>query len=96
MSFHIPKKYWLHVLIAFVLLMQSFAMWHDAAHPFHLASEQCQQFGSINHTPSLEPVNPVLISFTSHANNTALISFNHFVYRQFTDHHAIRAPPLFS
>ncbi len=48
------QRQWLYLLTAFMLLMQSFAFWHDASHPFHIANEQCAQFHAVSHTPSFD------------------------------------------
>lgn len=44
----------LYLLAAVVLLLQSFAIWHDVEHPFHQAELQCERLDAINHAPAVD------------------------------------------
>lgn len=90
------QRQWLYLLTALVLLMQSFATWHDASHPFHLAEDQCQRFESVSHTPSIAPALAVIPEFTTHFSvDEPLINIT-YAKKRLREHHAIRAPPVFS
>jgi hypothetical protein len=92
----IKQRQWLYLLTALVLLMQSFAIWHNATHPFHLASEQCHQFDSISHTPSLDLIAPLLPQLTTqYCIPEPAISIT-YATKRVRDNHAIRAPPVLS
>lgn len=88
-----------HVLLALaaiVLLLQSFAVWHDAEHAFHTADAQCERLNAINHLPAAD-ISPELALGIQ----TEAIAFESSVYRfnlpaSTRQQHAIRAPPVFS
>lgn len=92
----IKQRQWLYLLTALVLLMQSFAIWHNAAHPFHLASEQCHQFDSISHTPSLDLVTPLLPQLTTQYSIAEPVITITYASKRLRDNYTIRAPPVIS
>jgi len=90
------QRQWLYLLTALVLFMQSFALWHDASHPFHLTEDQCQRFESVSHTPSIAPALAITIEFTTQSSvDEPLINIT-YAEKRLREHHAIRAPPTFS
>lgn len=92
----IKQRQWLYLLTALVLLMQSFAIWHDASHPFHLASDQCQRFESISHTPTLDLATSILPQLTKQYSSAEPSFTLTYAPKRLRDNHAIRAPPTFS
>ncbi|WP_043887914.1 hypothetical protein [Methylophaga thiooxydans] len=90
------KRHWFYALAAIVLLLQSFAVWHDAEHAFHADDAQCERLNAINHVPVAD-ISPDIIVTPRHiivASNHA-----HYVFALPTNtrsHHAIRGPPSFS
>lgn len=44
----------LTILAAMMLLMQSFAIWHDAEHAFHDHVATCERFEAISHLPVVD------------------------------------------
>jgi hypothetical protein len=90
------NRHTIFALAAIVLLLQSFAVWHDAEHPFHTAEVQCERLNAINHLPVADITPALTVSL-----QTESIVFESPVYafqlpatnRQ---QHAIRAPPVFS
>ena len=92
----IKQHQWLYLLTALVLLMQSLAIWHDAEHPFHIASDQCQRFESISHTPTLDLVSIILPQLTKQYSVAEPITTITYAEKRLRDNHAIRAPPHFS
>lgn len=90
------KRHYLYVLVAIVLLLQSFAVWHDAEHPFHKAEAQCERLNAIGHFPLADVAADVSIYLQQ-----AVISLEvespvttlPFAQRQ---SYLIRAPPVFS
>lgn len=92
----IKQRQWLYLLTALVLLMQSFAIWHDVEHPFHVTSDQCQRFESVSHTPTLALVALILpqpIAQYSQAEPTATVTF---ASKRLRENHTIRGPPTLS
>ncbi|WP_438970512.1 hypothetical protein [Methylophaga sp.] len=90
------KRHWLFALAAVVLLLQSFAVWHDAEHAFHTADAQCERLNGINHLPIVDitPELAVTLQTENSIGETDTYTFLlAFVSRQ---QHAIRAPPVFS
>ena len=87
------QRYWLYPLTALLLLMQSFAVWHDVEHPYHAASEQCERLESISHTPTLDVVTPIPLQFIAHTCVIEAILSVAFASTALRDHHNIRAPP---
>ncbi len=92
----IKQRQWLYLLTALVLLMQSFAIWHDASHPFHLASDQCQRYESISHTPTLDLVASIVPQLIAQYSTAESIITSTYVSKRLRDNHAIRAPPVIS
>ena len=92
----IKQRQWLYLLTATVLLMQSFAIWHDASHPFHIASDQCQRFESISHTPTLDLVTPILPQLSAQYSVAEPSITITYAVKRLRDNHAIRGPPTFS
>lgn len=96
MNHIIKQRQWLYLLTALVLLMQSFAIWHDASHPFHLASDQCQRFESVSHTPTLALAASILPQLISQYSVTEPVITSTYASKRLRDSHGIRAPPSFS
>tara|TARA_R110002111_G_scaffold109732_2_gene168909 strand:+ start:1196 stop:1486 length:291 start_codon:yes stop_codon:yes gene_type:complete len=86
----------LYLLTALVLLMQSFAVWHDAEHPFHSETEQCERFEAFGHSPTLDHIVTSTFIFTALFNVVETFQPNTFLPSSQRDAYAIRAPPLFS
>lgn len=86
----------LYFITALVLLMQSFAVWHDAEHAFHAENEQCERFEAFANSPALDlvPDSPV-ITTTQISVIKAVQSITLLQYKQ-REAYAIRAPPTFS
>ena len=90
------QRHWLALLTAILLLMQSFAIWHDAEHAFHTVEEQCERFEAFGHSPTLDIVSSpqhfttAPISVVISSSNTSPLP------TQQREAHAIRAPPTFS
>jgi len=89
----IHQRYWLYLLTALLLSMQSFAIWHDVEHPYHADSEQCERLEGIGHTPTLDIVTSLPLQFTTHACVVEPIFSVAFVSTALRDYHNIRAPP---
>lgn len=96
MHTHHTRRHLFYLLAAIVLLLQSFAVWHDAEHPFHTADLQCERLDAISHLPGLDTVAdvPVLRAYLSHfvAPPASLAVLPNRQRSQ----HAIRAPPTHS
>jgi hypothetical protein len=56
------KNGFLLLLAAMVLLLQSFAVWHDAEHPFHHEQAQCERLNAITHLPGFDWVAEIHVS----------------------------------
>jgi hypothetical protein len=84
------------LLAAIVLLLQSFAVWHDSTHAFHNASEQCHQLDAINHIPALDAVAVVTINLLPQRVEQIKTPVDAPLATRQTAHYAIRAPPRFS
>jgi len=76
--------------------MQSFAIWHDAEHSFHVETDQCQRFESVSHTPTLDLNAPVLAQFIARFSTAEPVFTITYASKRLRDHNAIRAPPTFS
>jgi predicted urease superfamily metal-dependent hydrolase len=89
------NRHWLYALAAIVLLLQSFAVWHDAEHPFHTAEAQCERLNAINHLPAAD-ITPELAVFvhSTPVEVTELHSRSVLANRPNLQQ-AIRAPPVF-
>lgn len=55
----------LYPLIALLLLMQSFAVWHGAEHSFHIEDEQCERFEAFSQAPTLDNIFTISPFYTS-------------------------------
>lgn len=87
----------LYLLTALLLLMQSFAIWHDAEHAFHIEDEQCERFEAFSHTPTLDHTVTLPTLFTTSFNVVNAVQADTFLASRQRDAYAIRAPPhLFS
>ncbi|NQZ53012.1 MAG: hypothetical protein HRT93_02040 [Piscirickettsiaceae bacterium] len=91
----INQRHWLYLLTALLLFMQSFAVWHDVSHPYHLASEQCERLASISHTPSLDTITSIPLPFISDSCSVEALFSVAFVSTKLRNNHSIRAPLFF-
>jgi hypothetical protein len=84
----------LYLLTALLLLMQSFAVWHDAEHAFHSQSEQCERLEAFANNPSLDLV--PLIAEISTVHTVVINAFLPVARLWLTQHntYTIRAPPV--
>lgn len=87
------QRYWLALLTALLLLMQSFAIWHDAEHAFHTAEEQCERFEAFGHSPTLDIVSSISVHFTTHVSVAEIIPNSSLLPTRQHEAYAIRAPP---
>lgn len=92
----LKQRHWLYLLAALLLFMQSFAIWHEVTHPYHVSSEQCQRLASIGHAPTLDIITSISLPFTSQSCAVEAIFSVAFVSTQLRNNHSIRAPPSFS
>ncbi len=87
------QRHWLALFAAILLLMQSFAVWHDAEHAFHHTDEQCERFEVYSHAPTLDVITSFSLStFALLSVETFTLSDASVTTRQ-RDAYAIRAPP---
>lgn len=90
------KRHYLYVIAAIVLLLQSFAVWHDAEHAFHHAEAQCERLNAISHFPLADVATEVSLhqsrATLSLEVDSPVITLP-FAQRQ---SYLIRAPPFFS
>lgn len=87
------QRFWLALLTAILLSMQSLAIWHDAEHAFHEENEQCERYEVFAHTPLLGAVSAALLfTFTSFPVSVLPPSITLIIAKQ-RDADAIRAPP---
>lgn len=96
MSRYQLNRNWLYALAAIIVLLQSFAVWHDVEHPFHSAEAQCERLNAINHLPVADISPELTVSLQTdfiEAEATAYVSLLAITPRF---QHAIRAPPVFS
>lgn len=96
MSLQHQQRYWLALLTAVLLLMQSFAIWHNAEHAFHVeevAEDQCERFEAFNHTPTLDLVASVYPILTTHTTVVEVIPNAYMLPTRQHEAYAIRAPP---
>lgn len=90
------QHYLLYFITALLLLMQSFALWHDAEHAFHAENEQCERFEgfsnnpALDHVPLLAIITPIKTRLVDNLPTHTLLQANQ------REAYAIRAPPLFS
>jgi len=90
------QRYWLALLTALLLLMQSFAIWHDAEHVFHTAEEQCERFEAFGHSPTLDVVSSLSVSFATQTSVAEVVPPLSLLPTRQREAYAIRAPPIFS
>lgn len=84
---------WLALLTAILLLMQSFAIWHDAEHVFHQVDSQCERYEAFSHTPTLDFIPAATtLNVTRFVLTTSSPSIDHLDSKQHGTY-AIRAPP---
>ena len=87
----------LYLITALLLLMQSFAIWHDAEHTFHAEDVQCERFEAFGHAPTLDHIITTPKLFTTPFSVVNAIQTDTFLTNRQRDAYAIRAPPsLFS
>jgi hypothetical protein len=86
----------IYLLTALLLLMQSFAIWHDAEHAFHIEDEQCERFEAFGHAPTLDHAVTPPVLFTTPFNVVHTVQADTFLASRQRDAYAIRAPPIFS
>ena len=92
----IKQRQWLYLLTALVVLMQSFAIWHDTEHRFHVTSDQCQRFESVSHSPTLDLVSPILPQLTTQCSVVEPSVTITYALKRLRENHTIRGPPTFS
>ena len=83
----------LYFITALLLLMQSFAIWHDAEHAFHAENEQCERFEAFANSPALDIVPHLSVLATAYnavVNVVQPVTLGQYKQR---DAYAIRAPP---
>jgi hypothetical protein len=90
------NRHWLYALAAIVLLLQSFAVWHDAEHAFHTAAEQCERLNAINHLPAADITPELAVTIHSAPAEMAETTYRFLLATRPEQQHAIRAPPVFS
>lgn len=90
------QRYWLALLTALLLLMQSFAIWHDAEHAFHTAEEQCERFEAFGHVPTLDIISSVYPLYTTQIAVVKAVPFPPLLPSRHRKTYAIRAPPTLS
>lgn len=90
------KRYALYALAAIVLLLQSFAVWHDVEHPFHTAQAQCERFDAISHAPLADITPSIAITLQTTVVSSDTPQFAFLLPSTPRRAYSIRAPPLFS
>ena len=83
----------LYFITALLLLMQSFAIWHDAEHAFHTENEQCERFEAFANSPALDIAPHLSVLATAYnavVNVVQPVTLGQYQQR---DAYAIRAPP---
>jgi hypothetical protein len=93
------QRYWLALLTAVMLLMQSFAIWHDAEHAFHVAEaadEQCERFEAFGHAPTLDIISSVYPLYTTQITVVEVVPPAPLLPSRQRETYAIRAPPALS
>lgn len=87
----------LYLLTVLLLLMQSFAVWHDSEHSFHAQNEQCEYFEAFGHAPTLDHILTSPPLYTTLFSVVQKVQPDTFLLSSQRDAYAIRAPPyLFS
>lgn len=90
------KRHWFYALAAIVLLLQSFAVWHDAEHAFHTAEAQCERLNAINHLPVADISPEIIVTQHSTGIDSEEDSYTFQLPASPRSQYAIRAPPVFS
>ena len=96
MTDNIKRGHKFYLIAALLLLMQTFSVWHDSTHPFHIASVQCEQMAAVEHNSTKPSVPLLLPSFIVRYTERLPIISPRIIGRQLSDNHSIRAPPVFS
>jgi hypothetical protein len=89
-------RYWLALVTAILLLMQSFSIWHNAEHAFHIADAdeaQCERFEVYGHSPTLDVVSSLSVSFNTQISVVKFAPTLSLLPSWQRDAYAIRAPP---
>lgn len=86
----------LYFVTALLLLMQSFAIWHDAEHAFHAEDEQCERFEAFANSPAFDLIPHTLVITTTQTSITETTQSVALPQYKQRDAYAIRAPPSFS
>lgn len=87
---------WLYLLAALVLSLQTFAVWHDTAHPFHKAEAQCERLEVIKHTPIVDATPSLLVTTTTTLSQITVVVDQHLSVKNRHLPQLIRGPPVFS
>lgn len=87
---------WLYLLAALVLSLQTFAVWHDTAHPFHKAEAQCERLEVIKHTPVVNASPVLLLASTTLLVQIVVVADQHLTVKNRHLPQLIRGPPVFS
>lgn len=90
------NRHWLYALAAIVLLLQSFAVWHDAEHGFHTAAEQCERLNAINHLPVADITPELVVTVLATLVDYTETTHRSLIVSRPDQQYAIRAPPVFS
>lgn len=90
------KRQWFYLLAAVVLLLQSFAIWHNATHPFHTSEIQCERFNAINHLPGADLQAEISIAQHFVSVSTEQDAPLQTLPARQREQHPIRAPPTYS
>ena len=96
MNHIIAQRNWLYLLTALILLMQSFSIWHDASHPFHVSDVECERFESISHTPSIDLTRSIHPQFTAYSSLVTPTLPITYIVKHLDNNYIIRGPPIFS
>ncbi len=86
---------WLVLLTAILLLMQSFAVWHDAEHAFHAEDEQCESFEAFAKHSPINTLNSIPALHISRFILEITVFQDDQVNIEQRDAYTIRAPPRF-
>jgi hypothetical protein len=95
MSSPAQHQRYLLVLLVVLVLMQSFAIWHDTVHPYHDHVSQCERFEAFAHIPVLDSASndlTVISLFVVAA--IIILKSTFFGSSKRLSKQAIRAPPF--
>ena len=81
------------LLAAIVLLLQSFAVWHEVEHPFHHAEVQCERFHAITQLPVLDCLQSITLTSQFQSFFAEVITFQLALPTLADAVYLIRAPP---